>query len=314
MVLFSTLSLALGSYMQQRYLLGVDGGGTGCRARLVDWSGRVLGEGAGGPANLTLGVDIALQAMRAAIETAIKTANLDDAAFARIHAGFGLAGANVPDLARGIATADLPFASWVVASDAEIACLGAFSGCDGAILILGTGSQGLAHVAGKMTTVGGWGFYLSDDASGAILGRTAIRHALRAAEQLDEASPLTDAIMARFDHQPANIAHWGPTAKPGDYGAFVPLIVEHLDRGDAVARKLIEGAVDEAVRLVDRLIDLGAAKVALMGGLAPIYRPFLPDRLTGVIVDPARDALDGAILMARRHAERHQPDWRGVPA
>lgn len=306
--------MVLGSDMQQRYLLGVDGGGTGCRARLVDWSDRVLGEGSGGPANLTLGVDVALQAIRTAIEDAIKTAKLDDTAVTRMHVGFGLAGANVPELARGIETADLPFASWVVASDAETACIGAFSGSDGAILILGTGSQGLAHVAGKMTTIGGWGFYLSDDASGAILGRTAIRHALRAAESLDEASPLTDAIMAHFDHKPAKIAHWGPTAKPADYGSFVPLVIEHLNRGDAVARKLIEGAVAEAVVLIDRLIDLGAEKVALMGGLAAIYRPFLPDRLAVAIVEPEGDALAGAILMARRHAETHTPDWREVPA
>lgn len=306
--------MVLGSDMQQRYLLGVDGGGTGCRARLVDWSGRVLSEGTGGPANLTLGIDVALQAIRATIRIALEAAKLDDAAIASTHVGFGLAGANVPELARGIETADLPFASWVVASDAETACLGAFSGGDGAILILGTGSQGLAHVAGKMTTVGGWGFYLSDDASGAILGRSAIRHALRAAESLDEASQLTEAIMARFDHQPAKVAHWGPTARPGDYGAFVPLIIEHLNRGDAVARKLIEGAVAEAVVLIDRLIDLGAEKVALMGGLAPIYRPFLPDRLASAIVDPASDALDGAILMARHRAETHTPDWREVPA
>ncbi len=308
------VSLVLGSNMQQRYLLGVDGGGTGCRARLVDWSGRLLGEGTGGPANLTLGVDIALEAIRTTIEAAIGAAKLDDDALARMHVGFGLAGANVPELAQGIETADLPFASWIVASDAETACLGAFSGNDGAILILGTGSQGLAHVAEKMTTVGGWGFYLSDDASGAILGRSAIRHALRAAESLDEVSPLTDAIMAHFDHQPAKVAHWGPTAKPADYGTFVPLIVEHLNRGDTVARKLIEGAVAEAVVLIDRLIDLGAENVALMGGLAAIYRPFLPDRLVAKIVEPTGDALDGAILMARHHAEKHTPEWREVPA
>lgn len=306
--------MVLGSDMQQRYLLGVDGGGTGCRARLVDWSGRLISEGIGGPANLTLGVDVALQAIRATIQTAIEAARLDDAAITRTHVGFGLAGANVPELAHGIETADFPFASWVVASDAETACLGAFAGGDGAILILGTGSQGLAHVAGKMTTVGGWGFYLSDDASGAILGRTAIRHALRAAENLDERSPLTEAIMARFDDQPAKIAHWGPTARPGDYGAFVPLIIEHLNRGDAVARKLIEGAVSEAVVLIDRLIDLGAEKVAPMGGLSAIYRPFLPDRLAETIIEPTGDALDGAILMARRHAETHTPAWREVPA
>lgn len=291
--------------MQQRYLLGVDGGGTRCRARLTDGEGRVLGEGSGGPANLTLGVNVALAELMEAAQAARRAAGLAEDIFAHAHAGLGLAGANVPELARAVEAADLPFSTWTVASDAEIACLGAFDGEDGGILILGTGSQGIAHVGGRMTTVGGWGFYLSDDASGAILGRAAIRHALKAAERLAPASPLTDAIMARFDHKPANIAHWGPTAKPSDYGSFVPLIVDHFGRGDRVATALVEAAVADATGLIDRLLDLGAGRIALMGGLAAIFRPHLPARLASCLAEPRGDALDGALLMARRRADAH---------
>jgi glucosamine kinase len=296
--------------MQQRYLLGVDGGGTRCRARLTDGDGRVLGEGTGGPANLTLGVDVALRELMDAAHAARRAAGLPDDIFAATHAGLGLAGANVPDLAQAVETADLPFSTWTVASDAAIACLGAFDGEDGGILILGTGSQGLAHVGGRMTTVGGWGFYLSDDASGAILGRAAIRHALKAVESLAPSSPLTDAIMAHFDHKPANIAHWGPTARPSDYGSFVPLIATHLERGDIVATALVEAAGKDAASLIDRLLELGAGRIALMGGLATIFRPYLPERLAPYLVDPRGDALDGALLMARRHAEGQMPQGR----
>ena len=38
-------------------LLGVDGGGTRCRARLATPAGDVLGEGAGGPANIRFGLE-----------------------------------------------------------------------------------------------------------------------------------------------------------------------------------------------------------------------------------------------------------------
>ena len=37
-------------------LLGVDGGGTSCRARLCTFAGDILGEGLTGPANLRLGL------------------------------------------------------------------------------------------------------------------------------------------------------------------------------------------------------------------------------------------------------------------
>ena len=34
--------------------LAVDGGGTGCRAALADAQGRILGQGAAGPANISI--------------------------------------------------------------------------------------------------------------------------------------------------------------------------------------------------------------------------------------------------------------------
>ena len=42
------------------FFVGVDGGGTGCRARIADAEGRVLGTGIAGPAALRLGLDRAL--------------------------------------------------------------------------------------------------------------------------------------------------------------------------------------------------------------------------------------------------------------
>ncbi|MBI4724482.1 MAG: N-acetylglucosamine kinase, partial [Rhodomicrobium sp.] len=38
-------------------LLGIDGGGTRCRARLCTMSGAVIGEGVAGPANIRLGLE-----------------------------------------------------------------------------------------------------------------------------------------------------------------------------------------------------------------------------------------------------------------
>ncbi len=38
--------------MQTGYLLGIDGGGTRCRARLTDRQGKLLAEVVGGPANV----------------------------------------------------------------------------------------------------------------------------------------------------------------------------------------------------------------------------------------------------------------------
>src|SRR5262245_66574903 len=76
-------------------LLGVDGGGTRCRARLADTHGRVLGEGAAGPANLRLGVRSSLAAVRAATNQWLQQAGLGHGN-CRIVACLALAGACEP--------------------------------------------------------------------------------------------------------------------------------------------------------------------------------------------------------------------------
>ncbi|MEI9418371.1 BadF/BadG/BcrA/BcrD ATPase family protein, partial [Mesorhizobium sp. Cs1321R2N1] len=59
------------------YFLGVDGGGTGCRARLEDAQGMVLGQGLSGPATTRLGIEAAWGSIAKAYGAAI-----DEAGFA----------------------------------------------------------------------------------------------------------------------------------------------------------------------------------------------------------------------------------------
>ena len=50
--------------------VGVDGGGTGCRARIEDAKGSLLGSGIAGPAALRIGVDRALAEVEKACRAA----------------------------------------------------------------------------------------------------------------------------------------------------------------------------------------------------------------------------------------------------
>ena len=56
--------------------LGIDAGGTNCRARLVDAAGRLLGTGRAGPANLTSGIARAHRAILAASAEAFAAVTL----------------------------------------------------------------------------------------------------------------------------------------------------------------------------------------------------------------------------------------------
>ncbi len=49
------------------FFCGVDGGGTSCRARIVDANGQFLGEAKTGSANILLGVELAMENIQSAV-------------------------------------------------------------------------------------------------------------------------------------------------------------------------------------------------------------------------------------------------------
>src|SRR5665811_875011 len=87
------------------------------------------------------------------------------------------------------------FRSVVYAHDATIACIGAHGARDGGIVIVGTGSVGFALVGGREIRVGGYGFPISDEGSGADLGLHTIRLALRAYDERAVGTSLTRDVM-----------------------------------------------------------------------------------------------------------------------
>jgi glucosamine kinase len=289
--------------MSDALFLGIDGGGTQCRARIRDAAGRLRGEGKGGPANIRLGATTAMQSILAAAREALAGAGLDETDLGRLHAGLGLAGAAQTSARERMAAEPHPFASVAIDTDAYAAWLGATQGTDGAILIIGTGSCGFAVVGGERHSVGGWGAVVSDGGSGAVIGREAIRRAVLAFDGLAEASPLTDALLADFGGNPEPIVDWADQAKPADFGRFTPLILAHAEHGDAVAGAIIREAAEAIEAIACRLLALGAPTIALIGGLAEPLRPWLSAAVQAHLVAPAADALDGAILMARGNAE-----------
>src|SRR3984893_11225393 len=83
-----------------------------------------------------------------------------------------------------------PLQDVVFASDANVACLGAHRGRDGGIVVLGTGSIGFASVKGRELRIGGYGFPISDEGSGADVGLQAVRLPPRAPDGRGKPSPL----------------------------------------------------------------------------------------------------------------------------
>ncbi|WP_137134084.1 N-acetylglucosamine kinase [Rhizobium sp. FKY42] len=286
---------------QTKLFLGVDGGGTGCRARLVDEAGNILGQGLSGPATTRLGVGNAWASVMRAWTGAAEEAGLNPESANNVTAGIGIAGLTRAGSREELEALPHPFGGICFTSDGAAACLGAHSGHDGGIVIAGTGSIGLAIVGGQELRAGGYGFPISDEGSGADLGLKAIQLSLRAFDGRREKTALLNEVLNRFDHTPAKIVGWMDKATATDYATFAPLVLRHADQGDAAGRQIVQSGAEQIDALVRRLLDYGAPLVTLLGGLSGPLEPWLSPDVRRRLKPADGDAVAGSIILARRY-------------
>ncbi len=271
--------------------LGIDGGGSGCRAAVCDRSGHILGEGRAGPANIASNTDGARENILAAARTALPDgATLDD-----LVAVMGLAGANVAGSVMRF-RAGLPFRKLRIETDAVIAAKGALGARDGVVAAIGTGSVYAVQRDGLLRQIGGWGLVLGDEASGAWLGRTLLSRCLRAVDGLVPMTALIEAVLSEHE-SPDQIVAFASTASPSDFA----LLARRIITTDDPAAQAVLGMADEfVIAAIDRLGASAALPVVFLGGLGPTYAARLAGRWPQAAA--LGSALDGALLLARQDA------------
>lgn len=270
------------------YFLGIDGGGTGCRAVLGDAAGRVLGRGSAGPANINTDMDQAYRHIMLATQQAMARV---DAAPSDLVAVLGLAGGNMTAAATRLVSI-LPFARKLVVNDAITAARGALGQRDGILAAIGTGSVFVVQDGGRLRQYGGHGFALGDEGSGAVLGRELLSQSLRAAEGLAPATPLLDEVLAELGGIEAVIA-FANQARPADYARFASRIIAGDDPAAVAIR---ESAARQIGGILTRLQDGGSHPVVFLGGLGAFYAQALHG--SWPVIDAQGTALDGALQMA----------------
>ena len=273
--------------------IGIDGGGSGCRAVVAAADGTVLARAEDGPANIATDPDSALRSILSCADNAFRQAAGDDAGveMRQAHAGLGLAGANARG-AAGRLTASLPFARSTVETDAMTAARGALGPDDGILAAIGTGSAFVRQVSGHLRQFGGWGLVLGDEGSGASLGRAALRRALLAEEGFIPMTPFLQGLIAGFGGADALIA-FSLTARPAELAALAPRI---LGSNDPVCLALWQENVSDIAEVLSALRCGPELPVTLTGGLGNACAASLPHF-------PQRPALgsslDGALMLAR---------------
>ncbi|SAK41829.1 BadF/BadG/BcrA/BcrD type ATPase [Caballeronia fortuita] len=283
------------------FLLGIDGGGSGTRVILADVRGNELARASGGPSGLGLGVERAWQsigdACRRAFDAAARPFDWRDCAL-----GCGLAGVNNADWLAAFLGAAPDVRALSVESDAYTTVLGAHGGESGVIVALGTGSIAASlDDAGACHIAGGYGFPSGDEASGAWLGLRAVVHLQRVLDGRAPEDAWSRALLAKTGAKDRDsLVVWLCAANQTAYATLAPTVFEFHDH--PVAARLLKRAALEIERLVGALDPASALPVALCGGLAAPYEPFVPEALRGRVRAPLADSAAGALELARRAA------------
>ena len=287
------------------HILAVDGGGTKTRAALLATDGTPLGEAVGGPCNLFQDPAAGLAEIRRLWHDLATKAGLDPKAHpARTALSAGLAGANAPGSLARFQAAFADFGATHLSTDGYTTLLGATDGQPGGLLAIGTGVVGYRlHSGGEVQKLSGWGFPIGDRGSGAWLGWRAIGDWLEFKDGYTDQPPSTlwPQLEATLGTTTASILGWLKPARPADFAALAPVVIEAAGAGDAKARVLLDEAGDHHRRLAEAMAPTTSEPLVLAGGLAPVFRTCLDKALGAALADASRTAspLDGAILIAQ---------------
>lgn len=268
------------------HFLGVDGGGSGCRAVLADASGRVIGRGEAGPANIANDLEGALGNILAACREAT-----GDVPPSGIRAVLGLAGANLTQNGEAL-IARLPFRAHVT-QDVTTSVRGALGHADGIVAAIGTGSVFARQIGGKIHSIGGWGLRLGDEASGAWIGRALGMRAGRAIDGFCEITPFLRAFLEEIDGR-SGLIGFSLRASSADWARFAPRVLESDDPAATEIRAAAETELRAAITLLQPETPL---PVTWIGGLGPSLA--LDDWPRA---EAKGNALDGALALAMEDA------------
>ncbi len=279
-----------------QFFLGIDGGGTGCRAALADADGRVLARADAGPANITSDPEQALQNILSVTKDAVAQAVgavTAEAEIPRLRVVMGLAGATVPQSVQRL-RAGLPFTSLRIVTDAVTALKGALHDTDGIVAVIGTGSVFARQIGGAFHEIGGRGLILGDEGSGAWLGRALLSASLRAVDGFAPLTPLTQSILDELGGADGVIS-FAAKARPDDFAWFARRIIGSQD---TAASDLVDKAAAEIDASIAVLQPDPPIPVVFLGGLGLIMAPRFATRWT--VRAALGDALDGALWLARQ--------------
>ena len=294
--------------------LGIDGGGSKCRARLVNANGEYLGGGLAGPANPVNGLEVTTEAIISATRQALDEAGCKTGTVGSVVAGVALAGVNVPRLWQVVSNWAHPFKRLFLTTDLHAACLGAHRGGDGAVIIAGTGSCGYASVGDRRLHLGAHGFLLGDKGGGAWVGLQAVKAVLLAADKLGPQTALSEAVLDVFHCSITELLERFSDAGSSEFAFLAPLVFDLAERGDQVANGIVDEGAAYISAMASELLTLDPPRLSLIGGVATRLLSRLNRDLLVRVSAPLAPPEEGSVYFAQNEYARAVGDGEALQA
>ncbi len=289
------------SVNEDQLFIGIDGGGTKCRATIYSAKQGILGTGLGGPANPLHGLDRTLESIMVSTQLALRDAGLPLETVHQLYAGLGLAGVNLPSLYDKVMEWEHPFKQMFLTTDLHTACIGAHEGSDGAVIITGTGSCGFSCVNGRTTNFGGHGFTLGDKGSGAWMGLEAIKATLLDLDGLGETTSLTKVVTRHFAADSAMAIVEQMSGQPSSsFAKLARYVFEAANNNDKVATAIVKEGADYVSKLAYRLLENNPPRLSMIGGLAEPLNKWLAEDIAKRVESPIQPPEMGAVYFAQQ--------------
>lgn len=282
-----------------RVSIGIDRRGSACRGALLFPAGGQRIEVRAGPSNVRQ-FDRALASIDAVLQQLIAEVGLCEEVLPSASVHLGLAGVlSSADVDRVIDAIEsiYGFGSITASDDRVTTLVGALGGGDGVVAAVGTGSF-VGRKSAAVKFVGGWGYLVGDQSSGAYLGRRLLQECLLAHDGIRGQTALSASIMESHGGAPANIVAFAQSSTPADCARLAPFVFSAAVERDDVAVDLV---TQGATYLSQAILELGwqaQEPICLLGGVGPRYRAWLPKQMADAVVDAQGTSLDGALLIA----------------
>lgn len=238
--------------------LGVDGGGTQTRFRLIDETGRVLASHLEGPAYyLEIGLEQLRGMLARGLAQTLRKGQVREEDLSYAFLGLPAYGEDsklLPALDAAPLQA-LPHRRYRCDNDMVCGWAGALAGADGINMVSGTGSIAYGEYAGRSARAGGWGELFSDEGSSYWLAREGLRLFSRMSDGREPRGPLYEHVRRQFalasDLDLCAAIYGQEIARRSQFAQLSKLVMAAAAEGDRAALGLFEAAARELAEMVE---------------------------------------------------------------